>query len=176
MTDHPYADGNDLARPDGYTRVWKVFWPNGTLKYQAHFVDGVAVGQQVAFWQDGSVAQVLWRDSNGCPRGTAVSFYPDGMKESEEVWDECDRHPGSYVCSNFDDNGDVYLRTTYHRFKQVNVWERPANDAEAAAEIDAIVDESVNNAIGGLLAALGQNKQGDTASRSSATKRKKKKR
>ena len=105
-----------------------MIWPNGQVKYRGRFVNGIEVGQQVCYWDDGTIAQVSWRDSGGCPRGTTVSFYPDGDKEKEETWDEIERDPGTFVSRCYDSKGDVFLRSTYRMFQQIDSWQRPKTE------------------------------------------------
>lgn len=138
-------DPSTVGRPDDYTGYWEAYWPNGKLKYRGHFINGVEVGQQVCYWEDGTVAQVSWRDRSGNPRGTTVSYYPDGDKETEETWDDEARHQGTFVRRDYDANGDVTAWRKYHEFEVVESWERPCDVAkdETDIEIDRIVDDAV---------------------------------
>jgi hypothetical protein len=143
--DYVNIDPQDLMRPDDFTGCWEAFWPSGRIKYRGLFAKGVRVGQHVCFWEDGTVAEVVWYDSSGCPRGTAVSFYADGDKEAEQTWDEECRHPGSFERRSYDENGDVCVRTVYREFTPVDSWSAPSEfaDDEMDAEIDRIVSDAV---------------------------------
>lgn len=136
-------DSDALVRPDNFTGTCESHWPSGKLRCRGRFVDGKRVGQHVCFWEDGTIAEICWFDANGCPRGTILSFYPDGDKQSEQVWDDPERRPGTLAEYNFDSNGDVFLRARYCEREQVEYWERPKEDGEEDIEIDAIVADGI---------------------------------
>jgi hypothetical protein len=142
-------DSDSLRRPDNYTGKWESHWPNGAIKYRGHFEDGIEVGQFVCYWQDGTVAQVGWRNAAGIPRGTILSFYPDGDKQTEEIWDETDIHPGNFVRRSYDADGAVTGWIKFHEFQVTESWEIPddedARELYDSIELDRIVDEAINS-------------------------------
>ena len=143
MTEHVNICAKSLMRPDNYTGYWEVLWPNGKLQYRGHFIDGAEVGQQVCYWEDGTIAQVSWRDPAGNPRGTTASFYPDGDKQTEEIWEHESRHPGTFVRRAYDANGDVISTATYREFEEIESWERDSLDEESSEMIDKIVADAI---------------------------------
>lgn len=82
MSDYHSIDGASLNRPDDYTGYWEAYWPNGRLKYRGHFVNGVEVGQQVCYWEDGTIAQLGWRDVDSWERPNIPPKEPNVRDEA----------------------------------------------------------------------------------------------
>ncbi|MDX1943966.1 MAG: hypothetical protein SFU86_01060 [Pirellulaceae bacterium] len=147
MNDNPPIDVDDLNRPNDYTGVFEAFWPNGQLKYRRHFVNGVEVGQHIRFWEDGMLAHISWRDPAGHMRGTMLTFYPGGDKDTEEIWSDDERRPGTFEKCCYNANGDIFLKTSYLEFEQIDLWERPKSDAEQqqweSLGIDKMIADSI---------------------------------
>lgn len=144
MQDFFAVDSHELDRPNNFTGLWEVFWTNGKPKYRGYFVEGVAVGQHIGFWEDGALAHVSWRDGKGHLRGTALSFHQDGDKDNEEIWSDERRRPGTFERRNFDQNGDVFLISKFEDFKEIAGWQR-AEDA-CADEADSYIDSLIADA------------------------------
>lgn len=142
--DHVNINTDDLARPANFSGVWLAYWPDGKLKYRGAFREGVPIGQHVCFWQDGTVAEICWRDPFGQLRGTGLSFHPDGDKQCEEIRDSQSPQPGSFVRKHYDSNGDLFLETKYIGFVQVDSWE--SADSSLSDEVDDEIEKFASDA------------------------------
>jgi antitoxin component YwqK of YwqJK toxin-antitoxin module len=120
-------------------------WPNGALKYRGEFNNDVPVGQHVAYWENGVIAQVVWYNAQGIPVGATVSFYEDGQKEFEERRDDDEPSRGTYVRLSYSAEGEIMSRSSFVDFRVVESWESPSSilDEEDEAMIDRIVAEAI---------------------------------
>lgn len=132
-------DSEHIGHPEN--GLYELFWPNGRPKYRGQFCDGHEVGQHIRFFENGVLAQVCWYDDFGRPRGTTLTFYDDGNKDDEEVYEDDQRRPGTFVNKSYDAQGNVFLRTTYVEFRQLEMWER--DPSELDPETQRIIDQSI---------------------------------
>lgn len=159
MDEFPVIDTDTLNLPSNFTGLLESRWPNGQLRYRGQFADGVEIGQHVRFWEDGTVAQIQWYDSSGCPRGTTLNFYRDGDKCNEECFDDPERRKGTFLCRDYDANGDVTSRTEYCEFELIDQWRRPDLDSDPETQI--AIDRIVANAIRELVEKVGHTDDDD---------------
>ena len=98
----------EVNPPDDYTGEWKVYWPNGTLKYKALYLKGQTEGEVLCYWDNGTIAQRGTSDLGQCV-GVWEDFWEDGGK-----YKETDYHDSkNFECRWYAANGDL---------EKVEVW------------------------------------------------------
>ena len=105
MSDDIRIDYEDEGRgpPEGFTGLWEYYWPNRTLKFRGHFVNGQPHGSQSCWWDDGRLAQTGVYEHGKC-KGIWVEYLPEGPKFKETEYNDS----GDFVIRWYDGNGSLY--------------------------------------------------------------------
>ncbi len=70
--------GRDIGYPDGYSGIWRTWYPNGRLKHHVEVRDGLNWGEYREYYQSGSL-RLEGRLVQGLSDGRTREFYDAAM-------------------------------------------------------------------------------------------------
>ena len=74
-----------LTRPENYTGVWRTWYKNGQLEFQARYIKGVVHGPLRSFCADGSKLYEF-DYVHGLSEGAQIQYGPKGRKSVERIY------------------------------------------------------------------------------------------
>ena len=79
--------GKIEQKPENFSGIAKLLYPNGQLKYEGQLSNGKFHGTGVSYYSNGKISYQGEYDS-GKPNGKGVAYYSNSSKEFEGVWSE----------------------------------------------------------------------------------------
>jgi antitoxin component YwqK of YwqJK toxin-antitoxin module len=101
---------NQLDEQGRRTGPWKVDYPNGTTRYEGHFLEGRPVGKMVRYYENGAVQARMEYDST-VDRSYTELYYENGKKAAEGWYVGREKDSVWTYYSEFD--GSVRIREPY---------------------------------------------------------------
>lgn len=104
---HMLDDGKTKTEEGPYKNgikdgIWKAYYPDGKLKHQINFVDGIAKGKATFYYSDGTLwEEGIWNEY--CWIGEYRLYYPNGQAAYEWTYNRQGRREG--VQKYFYENG-----------------------------------------------------------------------
>ena len=137
--------GTEIKEAEGRLRnglmddLWTFYFPNGNLKSEIEFVDGVKIKTLLSFYENGEKESEFDEDSqvyttwyangklksfiqylNGMKEGLSKEWYDDGQLKSEY---EYFRHHEHGICKEYYRRGQVALVSVYRDGKKSGFWQ-----------------------------------------------------